>query len=109
MGNEYDKKMEIKYTDFDKINKKRKDYYENEIITERNHLMKLDMKIINNKLVINCYYEEDFLRTTFSNSFSLEELNNNSHYFRQFKTITNCLNEIIGYQKIKNHLYMGTK
>ena len=57
--------------------------------------MNLDIKIINSELSINCFFEKNFIKKTFHNSFSLETLKNQANIFRIFSSVEQILHEII--------------
>ena len=70
--------------------------YKRKIKTEQYNEINLNIEIKNSKLTITCYYEKNFFRKTFTNSFTLEELKSNSSYYNQFGNERQLLDEIIG-------------
>ena len=52
-------------------------FYEKEIITSQANKMNLKIETKNDKLCISCFYKKEYITTTFSNSFSLEDLKKN--------------------------------
>ena len=71
--------------------------YNTSTLSDKNHLINIDIKAINGKLYFNCFYEVDYLKTIFMGEFSIEELKAKSNYYRQY----NDANQII--RDIKNH------
>ena len=71
--------------------------YNTSTLSDKNHLINIDIKAINGKLYFNCFYEVDYLKTIFMGEFSIEELKAKSNYYRQY----NVANQII--RDIKNH------
>jgi len=71
--------------------------YNTSTLSDKNHLINIDIKAINGKLYFNCFYEVDYLKTIFIGEFSIEELKAKSYYYRQY----NDANQII--RDIKNH------
>ena len=72
--------------------------YNRKIHTKQNNEMNLIIEIKNNKLAFTCFYEKNYFKKTFTNSYTLEELKTISSYFEQFKQIRLVLNEIKGNQ-----------
>ena len=71
--------------------------YNNSIKSDRNHLINIDIKAINDKLCFNCFFEVDYIKTIFIGEFSIEDLKEKSNYYRQY----NDANQII--RDIRNH------
>ena len=75
--------------------KKKEEYlYETKLITKQENEITILIKIENSKLNFTCYYLKDYFKTSFRNSFSLEELKQKSNYFLQFTEIKDIFDEI---------------
>ena len=57
--------------------------------------MNLNINDKNDKLFITCFYSKNYFKKTFTNSFSLEELQKESNYYKQFNNVKEILDEII--------------
>jgi len=68
--------------------------YNIKIKTVKLNEMNLYITIKNDKLFITCFYSKNYFKRTFSNSFTLPELQNQSDYYKQFKNIERVINEI---------------
>lgn len=68
--------------------------YSIKIKTNKLNEMNLYITIKNDKLFITCFYSKNYFKRTFSNSFTLPELQNQSDYYKQFKNIEIVINEI---------------
>ena len=68
--------------------------------------MNLDIRIIHSELSITCFFVKNYIKKTFSNSFPLEILKNQSNIFRAFTTVEQILNEIIN-KKTKEKDYIA--
>ena len=82
------------------------DYYSRKIKTELNNEMNLDIRIIHSELSITCFFVKNYIKKTFSNSFPLDILKNQSNIFRAFTTVEQILNEIIN-KKTKEKDYIA--
>ena len=69
--------------------------FEKNIITKDNHEMNILINIKDNKLCISCYYWNNYIKKTFINYFSLDDLKQISRYFTIFDSELEILNEII--------------
>ena len=83
--------------------------YESKIKTALNNLIILNIKIEDQKLLVNCTFKKEFKKITFSNSFTIQQLKNNSDYFSQFETTEVVLKEIIGYDKKGEEFILGNE
>ena len=68
--------------------------YTQKIKTDQCNEMTLDIRVIDNKLSITCFYEKNYFKKVFSNSFSFEELKKQSPYFNMFSSLEQVLEEI---------------
>ena len=57
--------------------------------------MNLDIRIIHSELSITCFFVKNYIKKTFSNSFPLDILKNQSDIFGSFSSVEQILNEII--------------
>ena len=75
-------------------------FYEKEIITSQANKMNLKIETKNDKLCISCFSKKEYITTTFSNSFSLEDLqkeskdSKESKFYGLFDNIEDALMEI---------------
>lgn len=76
-------------------NSKIMNYYSSKIKTNQNNEINLYINIQNSKLFISCYYYKNYSKKTFTNSFSLNVLEKESPYYKQFISEKNLLEEII--------------
>ena len=72
--------------------------YNRKIKTDQNNEMTLYINDKNDKLFITCFYTKNYFKKTFSNSFSLQDLQKQLPYYNQFYKIKPILNEIINNQ-----------
>jgi hypothetical protein len=79
--------------------------YEKKIITKENQEMNILINIENHKLVINCYYLNNYIKKTFINYFSFDDLKKISRYFTIFDNVEEILNEII-HNKSQKEVYI---
>ena len=86
---------------------KTNNYYSNnrKIITENLNEINLDINDKNSKINISCSFEKNHFTTTFSNSFTLDEIKKQSRYFQFCKSVKEVLNEIKG-NKSKQKIYI---
>ena len=74
--------------------------YEEDIVSNKNHKMHIEISSNKNNLEIKSFFIEDyFVKTTFTGKFTLEELSKNSDYYKQFKDTNMIIEEIIGYKR----------
>ena len=71
--------------------------YEKEVISDKNHSVKIELKSIENKLDFKSFFIEDYMTTTYVESFSLEELKKKSKYYLQFDESKMIIREIKSY------------
>ena len=79
--------------------------YEKKIITKENQEMNILINIENHKLVINCYYLNNYIKKTFINYFSFDDLKKISRYYTIFDNVEDILNEII-HNKSQKEIYI---
>ena len=71
--------------------------YEFEEISNKNNLIKFELKIVEKNLEIKAFLVENFLTKTYIGNFSLEDLKKQSNYYIQFDDIKMIIDEIKGY------------
>ena len=71
--------------------------YEFEEISNKNNLIKLELKIVEKNLEIKAFLVENFLTKTYIGNFSLEDLKKQNNYYIQFDDIKMVIDEIKGY------------
>ena len=69
--------------------------HKRKIKTAQYNEINLTIEFKNYKLTITCFYEKNYFRKTFTNSFTLEELKSHSPYYSQFSNVRAVLKEII--------------
>ena len=67
---------------------------EREVISNKNHNVKIEIKSIENNLDFKSFFIEDYIETTYVGKFSLEELKRKSKYFMQFDESKMIIKEI---------------
>ena len=78
--------------------------YTNEIKSNKNHLIFLKIKHKDNTLFFYSHFTENYITANYIGKFSLEELQNDSNYYKQFNNIKFIVQEIKDYsgaEKIK--------
>ena len=63
--------------------------------TKENNEMDVEIFCKDSKLNIMAFFYKNYFKTTFSNSFTLDELKESSSYYKQFNNEKEILNEII--------------
>ena len=71
--------------------------YEFEEISNKNNLIKFELKIVEKNLEIKAFLVENFLTKTYIGNFSLEDLKKQNNYYIQFDDIKMVIDEIKGY------------
>lgn len=84
-------------------NKKEEKYYKTKILSDKNNNMEITIGEKENNLILNCFYIINFTKVSFYNKFSLEELKNQSNYYKQFNDINQFINELIESEKENNN------
>ena len=67
--------------------------YSRMIKTKKNEFF-LNIETKDNELVITCYYEKNYFKHIFCNSFSLENLKQKSNFYNMFESVNDILKEI---------------
>lgn len=68
--------------------------YFSTIISNKEHKFNLTIEIKDKKIHISSCYYVDYFKTTFENDFTLEQLQQNSDFYKQFQNEMQVLNEI---------------
>ena len=71
--------------------------YTNQIKSNKNHLIFMEIKSQHNSLFFNSYFIENYITTKYIGEYSLEELQKNSDYYKQFSDIKMLIKEIEAY------------
>ena len=76
--------------------------YESLFVTKHNKI-KLIIKVKESTLSFYCYFFRDYIKTSFENKFSLDELKKNCLFFNQFTDINEVFKELcFNEKKAKN-------
>ena len=71
--------------------------FSKEINSNKNHLITIEIKTKENKLLCYSHYTENYINTNYIGEFSLEELQKSSDYYKQFNDIKMIIKEIEAY------------
>ena len=88
------------------IQKKMNNYFPRKIWSKQKEVY-LNIESKNSKLLVTCYYEKNYFKHTFSNSFSLKSLKEKSNYFNIFDNVDDILKEIIDNKSKKSEYIQG--
>ena len=77
---------------------KDEEIYKLSAISDKNHIMQIELKSIEKYINLNSSYIEDYIKTTFIGNFSLDELSRESNYYKQFENGKKIIEEIKGYK-----------
>ena len=77
--------------------------YESSLIVTKHNKIKLIIKVKESNLYFYCYFFRDFIKTSFENQFSLDELKKNCLFYNQFTDINEVFKELyFNKKKAKN-------
>ena len=81
---------------------KPEEIYKISALSEKNHWVQIELIPLEKNITFNSFYIEDYIKTTFTGNFSLEELIRESNYYKQFEKGSKIIEEIKGYKGSKN-------
>ena len=72
--------------------------YNYSTLSDKNHLINIDIKAINGKLYFNCFYEVDYIKIKFMGEFSIDDLKAKSNFYRQYNDANQIIRDIKNYR-----------